>query len=136
MPVALLATTQAFGYSVSLTADDGETLEYTAAVAAGVMTASFDNVTAGTYKAVVSATGADDRSSAPVLSASFDVEEAVVVTPPTCEEGETLNETTNECETDEVEEEEEEEAVTSGGGGAALWLAMLPLMALFRRKRA
>lgn len=118
------------GYNVSYTADNGVTLLGTTAVTG--LTHSFSNVTAGTYKAVVQSTGPNSRMAASVMSADFVVTEAV--TPPatqTCEDGSVIP-ATDTC----PDPADPEEPVSSGGGGAALWLAMLPLMGLFRRKRA
>ena len=118
------------GYNVSYSTDDGATLEGTTAIAAGVATHTFTNVPAApAYQAVVQSTGPDSRMASQALSADFEVTAGITdpVDPvvPTCADGETLNETTNECET----------TSSGGGGGAALWLVMLPLMGLLRRKR-
>lgn len=51
-----------------------------------------------------------------------------VVTPPTCTAPQVLNTAQTAC--------VDPTPVSSGGGGAALWLVMLPLMGLFRRKSA
>lgn len=122
------------GYSVSYSADNGVTLLGTSAVTG--LTHSFSNVPAGTYIAVVQSTGPDSRLATPTLSADFDVTAAVITpTPLECTAPQILNEAETAC-VDPEEEEEEEETTSSGGGGAALWLVMLPLMGLLRRKRA
>ena len=99
---------------------------WTETAEAGLST-SVTGLAAGTYDVRVAANTATAQSA--FTTASATIEATVVVPPvPTCEDGETLNETTNECETDAV--------ASSGGGGAALWLVMLPLLGLLRRKRA
>lgn len=127
--IAPTVTGEETGVNVSYTADDGATLEGTTAGAATSHT--FTGMDAGAYKAVVQSTGPDGRMSAAVLSDSFTVTAATVTQPLTCELPEVLNEAEDACIDPVVEP-----VASSGGGGAALWLVMLPLMGLFRRKRA
>lgn len=121
------ATGAQTGYNVSYSSDNGVTLQGT--TAATGTSHNFTGVDAGTYVAVVQSTGPNGRMAAPVMSAAFTVTDGVTPpTPPTCDEDEVLNTTTNEC--------EPKPPTSSGGGGAAFWLLLTPLMGLLRRKQA
>lgn len=125
MLVSWSASTGADGYIVAYSNDDGANWSSEDISGGTADTASINSLAAGTYLASVTAYTTNADTGAIVQSAATQAASSVVIS----DEGATTNPASG------SEDGGTTTSSKSGGGGAALWLGLLPLMGLARKRK-